>query len=316
MTFQSKPTILPSDLKKLRPAFTREFKNDEINSVDFSDSGMFALCGLRTSIKCFRLDQIVSERTFYETDGIGIAKYFNRSRVIYSTAKNQIKLIDTHSSSSPTTTFPGHRLKISSLSLLGGNKFMTASLDNKVKIWDIRKPSTVFTEYTKKSHPIVACNPINRQIAIAQKGNECQMIEIIDFMTTKILKRFKIDTSEDVEVTALDYSNDGTLIMLNTRNSLIILIDSDNGEILHQLRGINNLYNDKIDACFTPCSKFVLSGSQNGQIHCWRLCDSEKEFIFENEDEKNQPFLKIAFNKNAMCLACAGGSKFYIWIEE
>lgn len=316
MSNKKPPELLQSDLQKLRPAFTKEFINDTINSVDFSENGTMALCAMRNIIKFFRIDcNPVGETTLSEKDGIGMAKFFTGSKVLYTTMRNQVKLVDSNNSL-PPVTFSGHHDKITTLSVVNPTKFMTASLDNHVKIWDMRVTALPLTDLTRNSHPYVASNPLSSEVAIAEKVGKCYMIEIFNYIQNKEGKRFIIDTGEDIEVTSMEYSADGTQIMLNTRNSVIIIIDAATGDILHEFRGIQNLYNDKIDACFTPCSKFVLAGSQNGQINCWKLEDSEKVIIFENVEEKNSPCLRIAFNKNAVCFCCASDKKFHIWIEK
>lgn len=315
------PTILTSDIRKLRPAFDREFNEDVINSLDFSEAGTSALCGLKNSIKQFSIGPSEpAETTINVKEDIGIAKFFDQS-VLYTTVRtHQIRMLDLRYTNR-AIDFPRHCSKITSLSPINQDKFMTASQDNQVKVWDKRNSKSSFAEITRiGSEILVACNPLNhQQITFAQKASDCHTIEIIDYTSTsKVENRFEINTDEDIELTALEYSCDGKLIMLNTSNSVIIVIDAENGEILHELKGIDNLYNVKIDACFTPCSssKFVISGSQNGLIHCWSLNDSEKVAIFENIDEINQPCLRVAFNKKAMCLATASEKKFHLWIED
>lgn len=85
------------------------------------------------------------------------------------------------------------------------------------------------------------------------------------FSTFDIVER----NSQGVDWSNIAFSNDGKDILISTRQDVHYLVDSFDGYIKNLFKGHSNNAQLEIKACFTPDSKYVLSGSQNGQIFAW-----------------------------------------------
>lgn len=211
--------------------------------------------------------------------------------------------------------FPGHQTPVISMSpsKISADHFATTSSDDMVKIWDLRMPLKPSMSFFRKFSPVVATNPVKREFAVAYLDNSWIFVEI--FQTNFIgIKKFNIRTQEGIKVSGLSYSNDGQHLMMTTRNSVIYVLDAETGSVECSLLDYDNSRSLAIDACFTPCSQFIASGSENSRIHFWSLKDSQKVAVLKYSS--NLPFRKIAFNSKFMAMASAGGGNFYIWVEN
>ena len=78
------------------------------------------------------------------------------------------------------------------------------------------------------------------------------------------------------------------------------------------ISGYNNKLSLAIETCFTPDSKFILGGSQDGKVHIWNLETHDKDILDKPIQGSTN---KIIFNPTFMCFASAG-EKFHLWIEK
>lgn len=66
----------------------------------------------------------------------------------------------------------------------------------------------------------------------------------------------------------MKFSPNGEYLVLATSDNSIILLDAFEGAELYKY---TNFLNESsiIECSFTPDSKFILSGSENGVVHVW-----------------------------------------------
>lgn len=66
----------------------------------------------------------------------------------------------------------------------------------------------------------------------------------------------------------MKFSPNGEYLVLATSDNSIILLDAFKGAELYKY---TNFLNESsiIECSFTPDSKFILSGSENGVVHVW-----------------------------------------------
>ncbi|KAG5666899.1 hypothetical protein PVAND_014906 [Polypedilum vanderplanki] len=308
------PQIQASDLKKFRIAFTvREI--EEIFSVDFSPSGKLSLFNTESWIKVFELrdDSPNSKDVKVDRYGAKICKFVDENKFLHTSIKdNTIRLMN-HEKGCYEFYFCGHIKEVHSLSVSKSNPnhFLSGSRDTSVRFWDtkISKPQNLMTF---KGCSFVAMHPTQRVFAVAYKNaNSIYSIEVHD-MKFGLLETFDIEDC-GFEWCDMRYSNNGKMMMVNTLDSLIMIIDMKNGEVINRLRGLNNPNKIPFQSCFTPDSRYVIGGSENGVINVWNLKTSEKEFMLKNEQE--EMYQKIEFNPEFMCFATIG-SAFNLWIED
>ena len=68
----------------------------------------------------------------------------------------------------------------------------------------------------------------------------------------------------------MKFSPDGLNIILATSDNSIILLDAFNGDELYKF---TNFVNESsiIECSFSPDSKYIVSGSENGSVHVWSI---------------------------------------------
>ena len=71
------------------------------------------------------------------------------------------------------------------------------------------------------------------------------------------------------EWTGLRFSPHGKFILLTTNGSVMRLLDAFDGHPMQTFAGHLNNRGVPIDGCFTPDSRFVISGSTDGRVHAW-----------------------------------------------
>ena len=66
----------------------------------------------------------------------------------------------------------------------------------------------------------------------------------------------------------MKFSPNGEYLVLATSDNSIILLDAFEGNELYKYTNFMN-ESSIIECSFTPDSKFILSGSENGLVHVW-----------------------------------------------
>lgn len=231
-------TIREFHIRKLAPAFLKEFDGLEIESVDFSESGNYSLCSSYKLIKIYKLDECEPKEFVINYNGIGIAKFHKKLKIIHSTKENGVSYYDLHNKSYVIKFGLGSQ-EITGISIINENYFSTSS-KNGVKIWDIRRHDNglPFQCLRNESNPLVACNPLKKEIAVAYKLNRREYkIEKYYIYDLKILQQLTIKNDENCDWTELKYSNDGLMLLASTKNSVVVVIDAKSGKVLHELKG-------------------------------------------------------------------------------
>lgn len=78
---------------------------------------------------------------------------------------------------------------------------------------------------------------------------------------------WRIDSVEKINI--LKFSSNGSYILATTSGGSIVILDAFNGERKKVFKGFSNELGSKIEASFSPDSRYVISGSEDGCIHVW-----------------------------------------------
>jgi WD40 repeat protein len=108
--------------------------------------------------------------------------------------------------------------------------------------------------------------------------------------------------------------------MINTNDSLTLIIEVESGELVGKLQGYkNNDENLTINCCFTPKMSHIISGSDGSRLNVWKINKTNGynfEKIFVLEFEKQKIMEKVEFNSKMRCFAVAGDKNISIWIQK
>ncbi|XP_070495335.1 WD repeat-containing protein 82-like [Chironomus tepperi] len=313
--------ITADDLRNFRVAYTSEIPDEsEIKSIDFCASGMAGLYNTQNTIRFIWLDpERPQDHVLHVAKyGCGQCRFLNPyDKVIHTSTKSNDDLrLYNICKNGYDIYFKGHTAEVTGLDVfpLWHRNFVSASKDNSVKFWDVRHQNCTKSISTKP-YSIIACHPKELQVAVAYPSDKTSyIIEIYDLRTVdddSPIIRLHFDGQES-QWKLMKFSNNGKYLMINTNSSLTIIIDVDSGEMCRRLYGYNNKYRLPIETCFSPDSKFVLGGSQDGKVHIWNLETHDKDILDKPATGSTG---KIIFNPVFMCFATAG-EKYHLWIEK
>jgi len=168
--------------------------------------------------------------------------------------------------------FRGHRARVVSIAVTpNDDSFMSAALDGTMRLWDIRYPHCAGVLQVR-GRPAVAVDPSGLVAAVAFSDLLKLVIKLYD------LRKWDegpfIDFESNVttsEPTVLKFSGDGRSLLVGAAepNPRIQILDAFNGCLQTLCRGHANDQAYELDACFSPDSQYVLSGSEDASIHIW-----------------------------------------------
>ncbi|KAI0806330.1 WD40-repeat-containing domain protein [Irpex lacteus] len=189
--------------------------------------------------------------------------------------------------------FRGHKDKVISLEMSPiDDGFMSGSMDKTVRLWDLRSPNCRGL-LNLPAPPVVAYDATGLVFAVAV--NNYARILLYD-QANYDKAPFLVITLDDptlsqisypprpIFVTSLSFSTNGKYLLVGCSGNAHYIMDSFEGHLLAKLEGHIGLERRKITAreamepsrgisgeevCWTPDSKFVLSGSLDGRVVVW-----------------------------------------------
>lgn len=241
---QSDLKITSNDLKRLRIAYTTDLESAQpCQSVDFSPNGLFGVFSTNAAVKFVQLEpeQPRSVTVTLGKYGVGTSKFLDDYKIIHSSKKvnHAIRMLDI-TDKQYICYFDGHEDEVTSLDVsLHSANFASSSKDKNVLLWDRRERKPVASKKYSEC-PLIAYHPTEQELAVAYLAHKDSYT--VDILDLRKLSRFKIVTRFQVEDqdflwTKLTYSNNGNFLMINTNDTLTIVVDAVTGAALHRFVG-------------------------------------------------------------------------------
>lgn len=281
--------------------------------------------------------------------GCALARFTHHANsIIYASTKvdDGIRYLSTHDNSY-IRYFRGHTKRVTSLNLSPANDtFLSASLDNTVKLWDLRSSNPtgsldLFGAY------LTAFDPSGSVIAIASPPTQSILLydarnydkpPFYTFDLQDIERRFSKYGQKQAEGwTSLEFSNNGRYLLLGTSGPGHFVLNAFDGcleaylyrpqgptpfpSILsprgapasHQTTSLQG------DACFTSDGRYVVSGSAQAGLLVWDVDNGKKRADTCMEPLTDLPGPKIStiagvnprFN-----LLVSAGSEVVLWLPD
>ena len=272
---------------------TRLFKappGAHYTSIDFNDSGEFVILA-RTddTIQLFNTKAGAHAKELKSQKyGNALARFTHHdTSIIYASTKvdDGIRYLSMHDNSF-IRYFRGHTDRVTCLTMSPSNdNFLSASLDNTVKLWDCRS-STAQGQLDFHSPYLTAYDPSGSVIAIASPV--CQTVHLYDlknydkppFATFDL---YDIERKQESQGQkggegwmGMEFSNNGKFVLISTTGPGHYILDAFSGELKHYLHrpsgsaarpapgdplNESNPTYLQADACFTPDGQFVIGGN-------------------------------------------------------
>ncbi|OBT77038.1 hypothetical protein VF21_02963 [Pseudogymnoascus sp. 05NY08] len=286
-------------ISNFRP--TRLFKRDYHNepttvlSLDFDDKGELLMTSeTDESIQLYNvLDGTFNKSLFSKKYGVKHAKFTHKSTsIIYASTKenNDIRYLATHDNSF-LRYFKGHTGSVTCLTMNpGSDTFVSSSLDNTVRIWDLNSVNPIGMLNINSPH-LTAFDPSACVLAIASPAAQTILLYDIRKFEKEPFASFDLYPFAKHDPTArawrsLDFSNDGKSLLVGTAGNTHFVLDAFDGKLKHGLirksGGTRRLslakegpdgeddtearHHTSGDVCFSPDGRYVLSGQQRNNV--------------------------------------------------
>ncbi|KAM3423498.1 hypothetical protein BST61_g926 [Cercospora zeina] len=358
VTEQQQPSVarVQDIITTFRP--TRLFmppKPAAYTSIDFDDSGEFLL--LSRSDDTIQLFNIKAGQHAKELRsqkyGSTLARFTHHSTsIIYASTKHNddIRYLSMHDNNF-IRYFKGHTARVTSLTLSPNNdQFISASMDNSVKLWDARSSnaqgqlvfeSPWFTAYDASASVIAIASPPAQTIALYDLRNYDKP-PFATFDLRDVENQFRSQGQRGGEGwLGMEFSNNGKYMMISTNGPGHYILDAFSGDLIHYLQkptGADYSHyapgSDLSDvpssdgntpsyiqssACFSPDGRYVVGGNgRSANLLVWDCAEMPRtDKVLEPcaDLPSQKPAKVVAYNPRHNLLATAD-KDVMMWIPD
>lgn len=114
------------------------------------------------------------------------------------------------------------------------------------------------------------------------------------------------------EITQIKFSNSGEFMLVGTVAAKVILLDAYEGKLIAEFGGFVNQTGGYLEAAFTPDSKSIVGGSEDGTIFLW---DIEKRLEVAKLEGHIKPSRHVKFSPTHVMMASACQNVLF-WIPK
>ena len=284
--------------------------NKQINAVDFDVSG--SLCITSSDDESLRVYDVKSgklKNTVYSKKyGCCLARFTHgASTIIYASTKQDdaLRYMSFHDNNY-IRYFKGHSKRVVSLDMSPkDDTLLSGSLDDTVRLWDLKSPNCQALLHTTGGVPLVSFDHSGVVFAVGLGSSQLRLYSLANFSKGPFLSvTVKPHLNQrSPEWSKISFSKDGKHILISTKSNVMYLLDAFKCQVMHVLRGHVNDMHLPLDGCFTPDGAFVLSGSQDNKIYCWDVATGQ--LLSPSLDWHRSPPKVVAFNPKYMMFASA-----------
>ncbi|RIB22710.1 WD40-repeat-containing domain protein [Gigaspora rosea] len=164
--------------------------------------------------------------------------------------------------------FEGHNQRVNTVDFnMEGTVIASGSYDTTIRLWDCRSQSRIPIQILEEAKDSITSLQISQYEIVSgcTDGNiRTHDIRMGTLLTDLI----------SYPVTSVTVSNDFNCILTSSLDSVIRLMDRENGGMLNSFKGHNNS-SYKIHSCLSRDDAYVISGSENGAIYIWDLLEGK-----------------------------------------
>ncbi|XP_036601312.1 WD repeat-containing protein 82-like [Trichosurus vulpecula] len=296
------PKLTEEQLQNFRVSKICHRNKDKLISLDFSNDGEHVVaCCADNTLLIYNCQQgmATGELSLSQYGGDIIRWGHDSDTVIHSS-----KIFDYNicylalQEAKYITLLKGHQQKVLSLSLSSQNYLISGSLDQSIRLWDLRFSDCINIK-SFQGETVCTFHPEGTLIATGI-GSKKVVFHDIRF-ASRPLNTFWIGRYGNWG--GLKFSNDGKLLLISTNSSCSYLTDPEQQTVFHTFEGYDNTNAFPLEASFTPDSEFIIIGSEDGKVHIWNA-ESGRKVVVLNE-EKVDSITCLQFNPKLMSFVSA-----------
>ncbi|CAG2116868.1 unnamed protein product, partial [Medioppia subpectinata] len=175
-----------------------------------------------------------------------------------------------------------------------------------VKLWDFKSRSKEAIQVLDEAKDSVSSVVVSDQ-QIVSASLDCSV------RSYDIRKGIMNCDRTDASVSNVCLTRDGQCLLISCLNNTVKLLDKSNGEVLAIYTGHSNS-KYRIDSCLTDNDSVVLSGSEDGSVHCWSLI--ETTIIGKIGHDMHRVVHSLSSHPSANRLLTAAEGFIYLWSNE
>jgi len=183
--------------------------------------------------------------------------------------------------------------------------FLSGSRDRTIRLWDLRSPLCQGLMKTNGT-PIGAFDPAGLIFAAGIDNSTIRLFDIRTFDKGPYVS-WHIPKTSDAVWTNLEFSADGTQILITTSGETLKIIDAYKGDLIGEARCTNG---KMTKACYSPDGSMIVAGDDNGTV---TLYDNKGHTLSRMDGRHPQAINAIAFNPRYMMMT-TGCHQICLWL--
>jgi len=250
-----------------------------INSMDFFHNGEHLVVANDegTILLCDALEGRIINKLFAKKYGINNVCWTHHSTAIVGSSTlnkydSSIRYLSIHDNTY-LREYRGHTDFVNCIAVSPvDDTMLSTSWDNTIRQWDLRSPYCVgLMKNPGFSYRVRHHVAIDRDGIIFGISTGAQCVKLFDLKnpTKGPFSTFLIEQNND-SITSIVFTDDGKFIAVGTEGPAIYLIDAFDGKVIY-IFNVKNAHRCVLGVSFTPDSKYLLGGSDDGTIIVWSL---------------------------------------------
>lgn len=331
-------TLMPAPIneevvKSFRQSKTLRFHKPQtiISSIDFDDSGLNCItAGNDDSVQLYDAKNGRHTKTvFSKKYGCSLARFTHHSMncVCASTkpdAAHRIQYLSLHDNQY-IRYFRGHTDRVTAIEMSPlEDQFLSASLDNTVRLWDLRSQNAQGILNTA-APCLVGFDPASVVFAVASQPLQSVSLYALKHFDRRPFLTFNVPDCNG-QWSKVELANNGKLLLLSTTGDRHFVFDAFNGELVASLVGHGALPANQdyrvqppSHAAFTVDGQFVFGSAADGKICVWDVSKGKGTIkpltYLEPKSRAVGPEYITAFNPKTMLFATASDDLTF-WLPD